>query len=170
MLEAKQSSEQGLTNLGCLGVKEIDTEPIKCIAVNNFKPNLVVTGGSLVLLHNFDKGFSEADTFTPTQEAQDPAPVVAVAWNYKVAHIFASAADNGVTTVWDVKSKKSIMSVTDGNFGLDSFSTEGAQYSHKIFMRLVGRRTCVCRGTRRTRPSWWPPATTGAIPISTCGT
>ena len=76
-------------------------------------------------MHNFDKSFESPDSFTPTQDIQEQVSVTAVAWNCKIAHIFASAGNNGVTTVWDVKNKKSILTLSDPNFSLESFSTEG---------------------------------------------
>ena len=128
LAQAKGSSESDLLNLGCLGMKDVDSDPINCLAVNKFKPNLIVSGGSALLLHNFDKSFENADSFTPTQEPQDAGAITSVAWNYKIAHIFASAADTGMATVWDVKNKKSIMTLNDNNFGLETFSNEGAAY------------------------------------------
>lgn len=112
------------SNGGYLGSKEIDTEPINCISVNVFKPNLVVSGGSAVLLHNFARSFEEPDSFTPTQEAQERMKVVAVDWNNKIAHIFASATEDGAVTIWDVKNKKSIFKLYDPNIGMNAFNNE----------------------------------------------
>ena len=129
MLKSKDLSDDKLLNLGCLGVHQIDDQqqPIKCVAVNSYKPNLVVSGGSAVLIHNFEKGFKSIDTFSPAQSAAELSPTTAVGWNYRVPHIFASASENGTTTVWDLKNKKAIMNMADQNFNLDVFSTDALQ-------------------------------------------
>lgn len=126
MLRARESSE---LNLGCLGIQTVDEQlPIRCLAVNSYKPHLMVSGGSTVLVHNFDKGFKTAEFFSPSQTSTDVSPTTAVGWNNKVPHIFASASENGVAIVWDLKNKKAIMTLSDQNFNLDSLSTEVLQY------------------------------------------
>ncbi len=117
-------------NLGCLGVQTIyEQQPIRCLAINSYKPNLMVSGGSSVLVHNFDKGFKNAEFFSPAPTSADASPITAVGWNCKVPHIFASASENGSATVWDLKNKKAIMTLSDQNFTLDSFiASETLQY------------------------------------------
>jgi len=116
------------SNGGYLGSKEIDIEPINCLAVNVFKPNLVVSGGSVVLLHNFARSFDNPDSFTPTDEAQERVKVMAVDWNNKIAHIFASATEDGTVTIWDVKNKKPVLNLYDPNIGLKTFNSGTPEY------------------------------------------
>lgn len=116
-------------NDGYLGSKEIDVESVNCLAVNVYKPNLVVSGGSAVLLHNFARSFESPDSFTPAQEPQDRMKVVAVDWNCKIAHIFASATEDGAVTIWDVKNKKSVFKLYDPSIGLKSFNSEATDHS-----------------------------------------
>jgi len=130
MVKGKDLSPDKLLNLGNLGTHSIDAQhqPIKCLAVNPYKPNLVVSGGSAVLIHNMDKGFKTLESYSPSQTSTEFSFTTDVGWNYKVPHIFASASENGTTVVWDLKNKKSIMNLTDQNFNLDVFSTEAVQY------------------------------------------
>lgn len=125
MGKTKEKAEDKLANLGCLGIQTIeDIQKINCIAVNPFRPELFVSGGTSVLLHNIDKGFKIPDARLPSESIADTSPTTTIAWNFRVAHIFASAGESGTATVWDLKNKKCIMSISDPNYGLDSFSTE----------------------------------------------
>jgi WD40 repeat protein len=55
--------------------------------------------------------------------------VVAVDWNNKIAHIFASATEDGAVAIWDVKNKKSIFKLYDPNIGLKAFNNETTEYA-----------------------------------------
>jgi protein transport protein SEC31 len=124
----KNMTEDSLNNYRCVMNKDIgEQSPINCLAVNPHKRNLVVSGGSTVLIHNIDKGCKNVDSFAPAQVTADTSTVTSVGWNWKVAHIFASAADNGVATVWDLKNKKAIMNLADQNYSLDMFSADSLQ-------------------------------------------
>lgn len=124
----KNMGEESLNNYRCLLNKDIgEQSPITCLAVNPHKRNLVVSGGSTVLIHNVDRACSNIDSFAPAQVTADTSTVTSVGWNWKVAHIFASAADNGVATVWDLKNKKAIMNLADQNYSLDMFSADSLQ-------------------------------------------
>ena len=72
------------------------------------------------------------DGYTPVENMTESSPITAVGWNFKVPHIFASAAENGTTTVWDLKNKKSIMSLSDPNQNLAAFNTELVTYFASI--------------------------------------
>lgn len=120
--------EESLLDYRCLINNDIgEQNPINCLSVNPHKRNLVVSGGSTVLIHNIDKDCKCIDSFAPAQVTADTSIVTSVGWNWKVAHIFASAADNGVATVWDLKNKKAIMNLADQNYSLDMFSADTLQ-------------------------------------------
>lgn len=88
--------------------------------MNAHKPNIAVTGGGAVFIHNFEQSFDNFDVYSPSQTIQDNESTTAVGWNNKVPHIFASASESGTTTVWDLKHKKSVMTFSDANYNIDN--------------------------------------------------
>jgi len=124
----KNMTEDSLNNYRCLMNRDIgEQSPINCLSVNPHKKNIIVSGGSTVLLHNIDKGCKNIESFSPAQMTADNLTVTSIGWNWKVPHIFASATDNGVANIWDVKNKKIIMSLADQNYSLDMFSADTLQ-------------------------------------------
>lgn len=117
-----------LNNYRCLKIHSFEEQQaIHCLAVNSHKPNLIVSGGSTVLIHNIDSSCRDVQSFSPSQVPFETSTVTSVGWNNRVAHIFASASDNGTGTVWDLKNKKAIMNLVDQNFALDVYSSEALQ-------------------------------------------
>lgn len=79
------------------------------IKANPFKPHLIATGGQEVLVINIEKNLSEPDVFNPGQpNLHENALSCEVSWNKKVPHILASADQNGLVVVWDLKTNKAI--------------------------------------------------------------
>jgi len=133
----EKNKNTNISNIGLLGSKEIETDSINCLSVNKFKPNLIVSGGSSLLLHNFDKSFENCDSFTPALNMSNLERINSVSWNCKIAHIFAAGSDSGNATIWDVKNKKLVMTLTDPNFGMESFSSEGEKYFFILLARIL---------------------------------
>jgi protein transport protein SEC31 len=131
MLKVRDQSEEKLINLGLLGTQKVSKQPIRCIASNFYKQSIVATGSHDVLLYNFSNGFKNVEEFVPAKDQVASSPITAVSWNNKVVHIFASASEEGTTTLWDLKNKKSIMTLTDPNQNLAAFNPEPSQYLNK---------------------------------------
>lgn len=50
------------------------------------------------------------ESFTPSQNKSNRLEdITDLAWNKKVAHILATASNNGSTVIWDLKSRKEVM-------------------------------------------------------------
>lgn len=62
--------------------------------------------------------------------------ITAVAWNKEVAHIMASASDNGLIALWDVKVNKSIFTFNDSPNGLSQKNVNIA-WSKSVFAQIA---------------------------------
>eukprot|EP00331_Platyophrya_macrostoma_P030170 CAMPEP_0176439328 /NCGR_PEP_ID=MMETSP0127-20121128/19875_1 /TAXON_ID=938130 /ORGANISM="Platyophrya macrostoma, Strain WH" /LENGTH=1227 /DNA_ID=CAMNT_0017823571 /DNA_START=210 /DNA_END=3893 /DNA_ORIENTATION=- len=113
---SKNLSDEEVVGLGCVCLQELHNTPVYCIEINSLRPNLIVSGGSEVYLHNIEKNISEPEVFSPGQpNYHEGSFVTSVNWNRQVQHIFASASQNGLTVIWDLKSRKPIFNFSDNN-------------------------------------------------------
>lgn len=90
-------------------------QPVSCLEFNPQKGSLLGTGGcdGTVQVVNIDRP-SSPDVFhnvTTTKHAS--SEVVCLSWNRKVQHILATASNQGLTVVWDLKNKKEVISFKD---------------------------------------------------------
>jgi protein transport protein SEC31 len=80
---------------------------VKALKFNGLVPNELATGGSdgQVLITSLDTP-NQPVVALPGTEPSKGAQVTQLAWNSQVAHIVASAASDGIVSVWDLKSKR----------------------------------------------------------------
>lgn len=89
--------------------------PVSCLEFNPQKPSLLVTGGcdGQVQVVNIERP-GQPDFFRGvTTTKHSNSEVVCVSWNRKVQHILASASNQGLAVVWDLKNKKEVISIKD---------------------------------------------------------
>lgn len=92
-----------------IDLKAAHTGPVKGLEVNPIQSFLVASGSvdaQIMLwdLNNLNEGFMPSQTKSSRIE-----DVTDLAWNKKVAHILATASNNGYTVVWDLKVRKEVM-------------------------------------------------------------
>ena len=74
---------------------------------NPFKPNLLVTGGEIVLILNLSPDIENPEVVVPC-ESDSPhgdSEITCVSWNKKITHILASSSSNSTIVVWDLKTE-----------------------------------------------------------------
>jgi protein transport protein SEC31 len=91
------------------------SKAVLCMEFNPQKQSLLGSGGAdgTVQVLNIERP-SNPDIFrgvTTTRHAN--SDVICVSWNRKVQHILASASDQGLTVVWDLKNKKEVVTIKD---------------------------------------------------------
>jgi len=83
---------------------------------NPNQPNLLASGGPNSEIFIWDVGNPTAPkTYTPGAKVSAESDITCVEWNKKVQHILASTAFNGVTTVWDLRAKRPLLTFSDPN-------------------------------------------------------
>lgn len=62
------------------------------------------------------KDVSNPDVYNPGDtNLHEDSTITSISWNRKVQHILASASQNGLTVVWDLKTNKSIFNFQDSS-------------------------------------------------------
>ncbi|CAD8214986.1 unnamed protein product [Paramecium octaurelia] len=90
--------------------------PVTAIEFNEFKPNLIALGGQDVLIADIIKDIQNPQVFGPgNPNLHEDSSITAVSWNKKILHILASASQNGLTGVWDLRNNKPIFSFQDSS-------------------------------------------------------
>lgn len=92
--------------------------PIMCAEWNSLKPNLLGYGCSEVIIMDVGKGFGEDNELYIKPGHKNPhvnSYVTAVTWNKEVPHIMASASENGLIALWDIKTTSSIFQFRDNS-------------------------------------------------------
>lgn len=85
-----------------------------CCEWNSLKNNFLAFGGTDVLLLNTGKNPSEPELIKPGKKNPHiNSYVTSVSWNREVAHILASASENGLVALWDIKTNNSIFQFKD---------------------------------------------------------
>ena len=95
-----------------------ETQEFYCMEYNHFRPTLLATGGSDIYIVNFDRSLEDPEVFSPYPPSTDilkGSKVTCISWNKNkaVQHILASACDNGRISIFDLKTKKAIFSLSD---------------------------------------------------------
>jgi protein transport protein SEC31 len=100
---------------GLLCLQNVHSGPVHSIAFNPFKQHLIASGGSEVVIHNLEENIADPECFSPGDNLHQGSPITDVSWNRKVPHILASASQNGIAVLWDLKMNKSIFNFSDNN-------------------------------------------------------
>ena len=90
-------------------------QSVSCMEFNPQKSSLLGTGGcdGTVQVVNIERP-THPDVFhNVTTTKHTNSEVVCLAWNRKVQHILATASNQGLTVVWDLKNKKEVISFKD---------------------------------------------------------
>lgn len=108
---------EGLESQVCTIYKEEAEEeqfPVMCAEWNNLKNNFLAFGGTDVLLLNVGKDPSDPEISKPGKKnPHAKSYVTSVSWNREVPHILASASENGLVALWDIKTNNSIFQFKD---------------------------------------------------------
>ncbi|KAJ2906944.1 Protein transport protein SEC31 [Zalerion maritima] len=88
------------------------TSAIKSIQFNPLKPQIFVSAGEKGELFVYDVNDVDNPFRLGSQTAR-PEDLECVAWNRKVAHILATGSTGGFVHIWDVKNKKSSLSINN---------------------------------------------------------
>ena len=89
--------------------------PVSCLEFNPQKSTLLATGGGdgTVQVVSIERP-NQPDVFRGvTTSKHANSEVLSVAWNRKVQHILASASNQGLLVVWDLKNKKEVVTIKD---------------------------------------------------------
>ncbi|PRP76754.1 protein transport protein SEC31 isoform 1 [Planoprotostelium fungivorum] len=91
--------------------------PVQGLEFNPFQPNLLASGGSNSEINIWDIVNAKAPSvFNPSSKSTNQdVDITCVAWNRKVSHILGSTNYNGVTNIWDLKAKRSVLNFSDPN-------------------------------------------------------
>ena len=92
-----------------------NSQPVLCMEFNPQKPSLLGSGGAdgCVQVVNIERP-STPDIFRGvTTNKHLNSEVVCLSWNRKVQHIMASASNQGLAVVWDLKNKKEVVTIKD---------------------------------------------------------
>lgn len=94
---------------------EEDPFPITCAQWNSLKNNFLAFGSTSVLLVDVGKNVENPTIMEiGGKNPHEGSYVTSVAWNNEVNYIFASAGENGVIALWDIKKNDSIFQFKDG--------------------------------------------------------
>ncbi|WYZ37267.1 hypothetical protein EsH8_II_000773 [Colletotrichum jinshuiense] len=88
------------------------TGPIKSLQFNPLRPQILATAGAKGELFIYDVNDVE-NPFRLGTAAARADDLECVAWNRKVAHILATGGSGGFVTVWDLKTKKSSLTLNN---------------------------------------------------------
>jgi len=92
--------------------------PVQGLDFNPFQTQLLASGGGDAEVYIWDlKNPVEPTVYNPgtkTGQQQD-TPITCIGWNKKVAHILASTNYGGVTSIWDLKVKRAVLTFSDPN-------------------------------------------------------
>lgn len=87
--------------------------PVHGLSFNQFAATLLASGGAdgQVLIWDLSTGSKPAVHAPGTSEAVPKDEIVAVLWNPKVQHILGTGSSSGVLSVWDLRTRKQVISV-----------------------------------------------------------
>ncbi|KAI8368523.1 WD40-repeat-containing domain protein [Blakeslea trispora] len=86
------------------------TGALKALDFNSFQTNLLASSGNHNEIFIWDLDHPTTPS-APGSRSSRMDDIVSIAWNGQVQHIIASASTNGYTVVWDLRSKKEIMTL-----------------------------------------------------------
>lgn len=85
-----------------------------CSEWNSLKNNFLAFGGTDVLILDVGKDPSDPQLVKPGKKNPHAnSYVTSVSWNREVPHILASASENGLVALWDIKSNNCIFNFKD---------------------------------------------------------
>jgi protein transport protein SEC31 len=88
--------------------------PVNTVEFNPHKKNLLASGGSEVLIQDISQNIKQPNVFKPgVPNYHEGSRITSLSWNKVLAHILASASENGKIVVWDLKVNKSIFQFTE---------------------------------------------------------
>ncbi|EGR27630.1 hypothetical protein IMG5_192850 [Ichthyophthirius multifiliis] len=120
----KRGEHEKQVEIGKLAhIKEYNT-PVNTIEYNSLKPNLIAMGAEDVLVVDISKDVTNPDIISPGEPNYHEGSIItSISWNKKVPHILASASNNGVAVVWNLKTSQVSFQINDNsNFQLQSQS------------------------------------------------
>lgn len=90
-------------------------QSVSCLEFNPGKPSLLGTGGADGQIHvlNIENPCNPEVYNSVTTSKHTGSEVTCISWNRKVTHILATASNQGLTVVWDLKNKKEVISFKD---------------------------------------------------------
>ncbi|EGG16691.1 WD40 repeat-containing protein [Cavenderia fasciculata] len=97
-----------------IGSAQKHTGAVQALDFNPQQPNLIASGGpdSEIFVWDLNNPASPS-AYTPGTKPPQSSDCTSISWNKKVQHIIASSFYNGITSVWDLKAKKSIIQFSD---------------------------------------------------------
>lgn len=134
---------------------------MNAIEFNPNLQNLIVSGGTEVLIQDIQHSIEEPNVFTPGEpNYHEQAIVTSISWNKTVPYILASAANNGSIVVWDLKNTKAIFNLKDPNlvsYNFDPFSetsNEAPTANYKIIWSLQVPTQFLISNDNETMTMW----------------
>lgn len=103
----------GASSAAAIGSATKHTGAIKSIQFNPLKPNILATAGEKGELYVYDVHDVSNPFRLGNPAAARPDDLECLAWNRKVSHILATGGSGGFVTVWDLKTKKSSLSLNN---------------------------------------------------------
>jgi protein transport protein SEC31 len=102
--------------------EELENEfPVMCAEWNSLNNNMLAFGTTDVFILIVDKDPSEPDLRKPGKKnPHNGSYVTSVSWNREVSHILASASENGLVALWDIKTNNSIFQFRDSGASTSS--------------------------------------------------
>ncbi|XP_029788242.1 protein transport protein Sec31B isoform X2 [Suricata suricatta] len=109
------------------------TGAVRALDFNPFQGNLLATGASDSEIFIWDLNNLNVP-MTPGSKSQPPEDIKALAWNWQVQHILASAYPSGKAVVWDLRKNEPIIKVSDHSNRMHS---SGLAWHPEIATQLV---------------------------------
>jgi WD40 repeat protein len=94
--------------------EEVDTFPVMCGEWNSLNNHMLAFGSTDVYILLLNKDPKNPDIRKPGKKNPHIGSyITSVSWNREVSNILASASENGVVALWDVKTNNSIFQFRD---------------------------------------------------------
>ncbi|KAI7898032.1 WD40-repeat-containing domain protein [Cokeromyces recurvatus] len=103
-------NNQNLENESLIMRKTAHSGTIKALDFNKVQTSLLASVGNHSEVFIWDLNHSKP--YTPGARSDKMNDINSVAWNSQVQHIIATSSTNGYTVLWDLRSKKQIMTLT----------------------------------------------------------
>lgn len=115
---SRAPSAEGIAEQTCIVYdEELELEtsyPIMCAEWNALSNHMLAFGTTDVYILLVDKNPEEPDIRKPGKKNPHIGSyVTSVSWNREVPHILASASENGLVALWDIKTNNSIFQFRD---------------------------------------------------------
>uniref|UniRef100_A0A673UIJ9 SEC31 homolog B, COPII coat complex component n=1 Tax=Suricata suricatta TaxID=37032 RepID=A0A673UIJ9_SURSU len=110
------------------------TGAVRALDFNPFQGNLLATGASDSEIFIWDLNNLNVPMTPGSKSQQPPEDIKALAWNWQVQHILASAYPSGKAVVWDLRKNEPIIKVSDHSNRMHS---SGLAWHPEIATQLV---------------------------------